>query len=98
MRSVTAMVMMVTMPTPPTSSEMLPSAPTAMVRMSRILESVRSMSSCVVIVKSSRPWRAVSVCVIALRTCAAGTPSAYETWISISPSRLNNSSARAAGM
>ena len=74
-RSVTAMVMMVTMPTPPTSSEMLPSAPTAMVRMSSMLDRVFNMSSCVVMVKSSRPCRAVSSLTIDALMRAAGMPS-----------------------
>jgi hypothetical protein len=94
-RSVTAMVMMVTMPTPPTSSEMLPSAPTAMVSTSRMLDSVRSMSSCVVMVKSSRPWRAISV-LDGARDDGGGTPSSAARSISSGPSRLY-SSERAGG-
>ena len=82
------MVMMVTIPTPPTSKEMPPSAPTAAVRISRIFDRVRSMSSWVVRVKSSRPWRALSRLRMAEATSPEAMPSRYETSISSRPLRL----------
>ena len=73
--SLTAIVMIVRMPTPPTSSEIPPSPPTARVRMLSILPSTSSIFSWVVMVKSSLPWRSISIFLILAETSSAELPS-----------------------
>ncbi|MCY1550318.1 hypothetical protein D9M68_865650 [compost metagenome] len=97
-RSPTVVVMMVRIPTAPTSSEMLPRAATPKVNEAKMRSRLRSISSWVVRLKSSSPWRLISNWRILSLISKELVALLNTTLIFANPLRLNRLSAQSTGI